>query len=143
MVVAYYHEENKAERLLRREMARRGLRFRQGEMIAGREIDFYLPDCFLAVEVDGLSHLAADVRKRDADKERLLAERGIALLRLPNEEVLADVQGCVDRIMAYLKAWRQKVAQAETLPAETPLQHQLRAWAERTGFTLPDDGGEE
>ena len=140
-MAAYYHEENKAERLLRQEMTHRGLRFRQSAKIAGREIDFYLPECFLAVEIDGLSHLAADVRKRDADKEHLLAELGIALLRLPNEEVLADVRGCVDRIAAYLKAWRQKVAPAEPPPGENPLQRQLRAWAERNGFILPDDGG--
>ncbi|MGQ9778375.1 MAG: endonuclease domain-containing protein [Bacillota bacterium] len=134
--MAYYHEENKAEKLLRREMARRGLHFRQGAMIAGREIDFYLPECFLAVEVDGFSHLAADVRRRDADKERLLSEQGITLLRFGNEEVFADVRACVDRIVAYVKTWREKVAAAEATPGESPFQRQLSAWAARAGLDL-------
>ncbi|NLG84727.1 MAG: DUF559 domain-containing protein [Firmicutes bacterium] len=129
--MAYYHVENKAERLLRQEMIRRGLRFRQSVTIAGREIDFYLPECFLAIEVDGFSHLAADVRKRDADKERLLAEEGIALLRLRNEEVFADVRACVDRIVDYVRAWRDKVSTAETTAGENPLRKQLEGWLAR------------
>lgn len=136
----YYHEENKAERLLRREMARRGIPFRQSVIIAGREIDFFLPDYFLAVEVDGFSHLAADVRQRDAEKERLLAAEGITLLRLTNEEIFADVSSCVDRITDYIKTWRAKVAAAEAGAETSPLRQQLAAWLEKH---RPGDGNEK
>ncbi len=138
----YYHEENAAERALRKELTRRGLDFHQGETIAGREIDFFFPRCSLAVEVDGLSHLTLEARVRDRTKERALAERGIHLLRLGNEEVLADVRRCGDRIVDYLRLWERNLRRAGTVTVEPPWREGLRAWAAQAGLDLPGKGNQ-
>jgi len=140
--MAYYHEENAAERLLGKELARRGLDFRQSEIIAGREIDFFLPRFLLAIEVDGFSHLAAKVRVRDRTKERALTDLGITLLRLGNQEVLGDVRACGDRINLYLRTWERNVRRAGAPGEETPFQRGLRDWAARSGLNLPGQSDE-
>lgn len=132
----YYHEENAAERALRKELTRRRLDFHQGEMIAGREIDFFLPQCLLAVEVDGFSHLTRSIRDRDRDKERILSERGITLLRLSNQDVSTNARACGDRIADYIRTWRGNVQRARSPVGETTLQAGLRAWVAKNGLGL-------
>ncbi len=133
--MTFAHEETAAERALRKELSRRGLCFRQGEIIAGRELDFFLPDCLLAVEVDGLFHLVPEARVQDRTKERLLAGLGIAVIRFSNHEVLTRTRTCGDRVAAYARTWQSRVKRAAVATGETPIQRGLRAWlarAERT-----------
>ncbi|MGE5549127.1 MAG: endonuclease domain-containing protein [Bacteroidota bacterium] len=132
----YNHEENAAERALRKELTRRGLDFRQGEILAGREIDFLLPRYHLAIEVDGFFHIASAIRAKDREKERLLSEYGITLLRLSNQDVLTNVRACGDRIADYIATWRSNLRRAGSVAGETPLQAGLRVWIAKTGFGL-------
>lgn len=136
--MAYFHEENTAERALRQELTRRGLDFRQGEMIAGREIDFFIPRCLLAVEIDGFFHFTRDAKVRDRAKDRALADQGIQILRFGNQEVLADVRGCGDRVVDYLRSWERSVRRAGAGTGESSLRRGLRAWAAKSGFALPE-----
>ncbi len=128
-----FHEETPAERALRLELRRRGLCFRQSEIIAGREVDFFLPGCLLAVEVDGLFHLAPATREQDRIKERLLAGQGIELMRFSNREILARTRWCGERIAGYARAWQGRVKRAAAAAGETPLQRGLRAWLAGAG----------
>lgn len=134
----YHHEENKAEALLRRELSRRGLEYRQSEMIAGREIDFFLPRCLLAVEIDGFSHYALSARLRDLAKEKSLAELGISLLRLGNEEVLADVRACGQKVADYARDWEKNVNRRVPGAEEAAWQKDLRLWAARAGIPVSE-----
>lgn len=129
--MAFAHEETAAERAIRKELSRRGLCFRQGEIIAGREVDFFLPDCLLAVEVDGLFHLVPEARARDRTKERLLAGLGIFVMRFSNHEALTSARTCGDRVVDYARAWQNRVKRAATVTGETPIQRGLRAWLAR------------
>ena len=133
----YYHEETAAERLLRKELTRRKLCFRQGETIGGREIDFIFPQFHLAIEVDGFSHLTLAAQVHDRTKERILAGLGISLLRFRNDEVLADVRLCGDRVMDYIGSWRRNTRRSADAGGEGPLQSGLRAWAAKAGLSLP------
>ena len=53
----------------------------------------------VAVEVDGNSHHGDDSRERDRRKDELLGGRGWAVLRVRNEAVLVDPEGCAARIL--------------------------------------------
>lgn len=54
----------------------------------------------LAVEIDGPSHGLLSRRAQDQKKEIFLKSLGWTLLRFSNKQVLDDLQGCVDQIMA-------------------------------------------
>ncbi len=77
-----------------------GLHFRRQQIIGTVVADFYCEAARLVVEVDGGIHLAQ--RSRDAERDRVLAGRGIRVLRLTNEVVLNDIDGALDRIRALI-----------------------------------------
>jgi len=58
----------------------------------------------IAVEVDGRSHAASTVQKRDREKDALLVSRGWLVLRVLNEEVLADPDKVHLFIISQLRA---------------------------------------
>ena len=75
-----------------------GLRFRRQQIIDGFIMDFYCPTPGLVVEVDGPVHeQQADY---DAERDRILAARGLRLLRIRNEDVHEDLDGVLKRITA-------------------------------------------
>jgi very-short-patch-repair endonuclease len=65
-----------------------GLGFRRQQVIRGFIVDFYCHQARLAVEVDGATH-----EKQvgyDEERDRILAEAGVRVLRVPNEHVMAN-----------------------------------------------------
>ena len=62
-----------------------GLHLRRQQVIDGFVVDFYCHRRALVVEVDGGVHERQT--SYDGERDRLLAERGLRLLRVPNEEV--------------------------------------------------------
>jgi len=73
-----------------------GLRFRRQHPFRSCIVDFYCPARRLVVEVDGLIHLAE--READAARGATLAELGLRVLRITNDEVLRDLPGTLERI---------------------------------------------
>ncbi|MFO0851259.1 MAG: DUF559 domain-containing protein [Gemmataceae bacterium] len=70
-----------------------GLRFRRQQVIDGFIADFYCHAVGLVVEVDGAVH---DLHPEyDAERDRLFAARGLAVLRLRNQTVFQDLAGDV------------------------------------------------
>ena len=65
-----------------------GYRFRRQHPVGPYVLDFYCSDAQLAIEVDGASHDIADQAAHDERRTAWLAERGIAVLRLPAADVL-------------------------------------------------------
>jgi hypothetical protein len=63
-------------------------------------IDIAIPSLKLAIEVDGLSHTKRKQKACDARKEQALKERGWALLRFWNAEILGDLPSVLMRIHA-------------------------------------------
>lgn len=60
-------------------------------------MDFSLRSQNLCIEIDGSHH---ETRKfKDAERDRLLREtKGWRVLRIPNEEVLNDIESCIQRV---------------------------------------------
>ena len=73
-----------------------GLHFRRQQIIAGFIVDFYCHAAGLVVEVDGPVH---DRRSDyDAERDAILAARGLRILRISNVEIQASLAGAVKRI---------------------------------------------
>ncbi len=75
-----------------------GLHFRRQQIIDGFIVDFYCHAAELVVEVDGSVH---DQRPDyDAERDKVMAARGLKVLRIPNEEVKQDLAGVLRKIAA-------------------------------------------
>jgi very-short-patch-repair endonuclease len=97
-----------AERLLWRHLRAgqvAGAKFRRQEPIGAFVVDFCCFDPKLIVEVDGGQH----VEQSDADAQRSasLERCGFRIVRFWNNEVLANVDGVMERIEAVVASLRE------------------------------------
>ena len=77
-----------------------GLRFRRQHPIGPYILDFYCPAAHLAVEVDGEGHGHPDRAAHDARRDKWLADRGVATLRIAAIEVRDNPDGVLMAILA-------------------------------------------
>jgi len=61
-------------------------------------VDLAIPWLRLAIEVDGSSHAIQSRKDIDAEKERVLRQRGWTLLRFSNQEILRNLCWVVEKI---------------------------------------------
>ncbi len=94
------------ERLLWARLRRRalGVRFLRQRPVGRYVVDFLAPDASLAVEVDGRSHDGQGAH--DEARTASLEAQGLRVLRIPNDDILADLDAVVARIHAALSADR-------------------------------------
>jgi very-short-patch-repair endonuclease len=77
-----------------------GLGFRR-QVPPGRYIlDFVCHDRGLVVEVDGGQHFSASHSARDAVRDRWLQTQGYRVMRVPNNEVLCNLEGVLEYILS-------------------------------------------
>ena len=76
-----------------------GYHFRRQQVIAGFIVDFYCHRAGLAVEVDGDAH----DQSYDADRDAILAEYGVRVLRFTNAEVTGDIRAVIESIREALE----------------------------------------
>jgi very-short-patch-repair endonuclease len=79
-----------------------GAKFRRQAPIGNFIVDFLCAERRLIVEIDGPSHDSAERQAGDRERELWLREQGYAILRLPNEFVIASIALAVERIRAAL-----------------------------------------
>ena len=77
----------------------KGLKFRRQHGIAHFEVDFYHPYSMTVIEIDGCIHDDLEVKKDDTMREEFLIERGYRIIRFKNEEVYADIDGVLNKIL--------------------------------------------
>ena len=90
-------EENLLWQQLRRNQLN-GLHFRRQQIIAGFIVDFYCHAAGLIVELDGPVH--DQQIEYDQERDRVLAARGLRILRVKNEDIRCDLPGVLARIAA-------------------------------------------
>jgi very-short-patch-repair endonuclease len=78
-----------------------GVRFRRQQTIDGFIADFYCPTAALVVEVDGSAH--ADQSDYDQERDRILAQRGLSVLRFTNSQVMDALEFVVGAIAAVCR----------------------------------------
>ena len=76
-----------------------GYHFRRQQVIAGFIVDFYCHRAGLAVEVDGEAHN----QSYDAERDTILAEQGVRVLRFTNAEVASDIRRVIEAIKEALE----------------------------------------
>jgi very-short-patch-repair endonuclease len=94
---------NLPEVLLWRELRKRlgGYKFRRQHPISHLVLDFACLGCRVAIEVDGIAHEMGDRAERDAARDAVVRSFGFSVLRLPAREVLRDLEGAVEAIVAF------------------------------------------
>ena len=92
-----------------------GLKFRRQAVIEGVIVDFYCPEAKMVVELDGRTH---DDPDRDARRDaRLLALRGLQVVRFSNQQVGLDLDGVLRTILREART-------PQTLPQPLPLSRE-------------------
>jgi very-short-patch-repair endonuclease len=76
-----------------------GLKFRRQHPFGEFIFDFYCHEQLLAIEVDGEIHSAPEQKARDTWRTTVLGEQGVRIIRIPNAEILTDV----DKVMRHLE----------------------------------------
>ncbi len=84
-----------------------GYHFRRQQVFGGFVVDFCCHALPLAVEVDGEMHDPS----YDADRDRLLAEYGISVLRFTNQQVFGDIEGMLSTIVQYAASYLARTDQ--------------------------------
>jgi very-short-patch-repair endonuclease len=93
---------NLPEVLIWRELRKRpgGYKFRRQHPLSEVVLDFACLETRLAVEIDGEAHNRSDRPERDVRRDAYLAARGFAVLRLPAQYVLENLEGAIATIVA-------------------------------------------
>jgi very-short-patch-repair endonuclease len=75
-----------------------GLHFRRQQIIEGFIVDLYCHAAGLIVEVDGPVH--DEQVEYDEERDRILAARGLRILRIKNAEIRSNLKNVLARILA-------------------------------------------
>ena len=73
------------------------------ELIGRYIADFYIPSAKIAIELDGSQHFEDEGLAYDRERDRFFAERGIRVLRYPNNEVTQNFTGVCESILLHLE----------------------------------------
>jgi len=98
-------DRTKAERRLwwkLRELKQAGFKFRQQVPIDHFVVDFACLSKRFIIEVDGGTHSTDEELARDARRERYLRDQGFRILRFWNSDVMHNIEGVMDTIVAAL-----------------------------------------
>ena len=96
-----------------------GLKFRRQVPIAGFIADFACEEAKLIVELDGGQH--AEQTKGDTERTEILQVAGFMVLRFWNNEVLANMDGVLQRIMEVADLARSPSRTRFVTPHPSPL----------------------
>jgi len=93
-----------AEKILWQELRgnKLGVHFRRQQVIAGFIVDFYCHKAGLVIELDGDIHEGETQKETDANRDKVLAELGLRIIRFRNEEILMGLSQVVGRIQELI-----------------------------------------
>ncbi|WP_404339091.1 endonuclease domain-containing protein [Sphingomonas sp. MMS12-HWE2-04] len=78
-----------------------GVKFRRQKVIGNYIVDFAARGPMVVIEVDGDSH--AGQQKYDAARTRYLEEQGYRVIRFTNSDVLANLEGVLATLEAFIQ----------------------------------------
>src|ERR1041384_6142740 len=80
-----------------------GRKFRRQFGIGRYIVDFYCPECRLAIELDGASHFAANAEERETIRTTYLQRQGIRIIRFENRAIYQDIELVLETIRENLR----------------------------------------
>ncbi len=79
-----------------------GKKFRRQYSVGGYVLDFYCPECKLAIEIDGSSHDSKMKHQYDEERTKFLNAVGIRVIRFRNIDVLKNIDEVLEEIKRSL-----------------------------------------
>ena len=67
-------------------------------------VDFFCPEQFLVVEIDGDVHAEETQRTKDRQREKYFCSLGLQVIRYTNHEVLNNLDGVLEHLLAVLSS---------------------------------------
>ena len=80
------------------------VRFLRQKVIDRYIVDFYCHDARLIVELDGSQHYDPQLQEKDNARTRDLNARGLAVIRIPNNEVMRNFRSVCEYIDACVQS---------------------------------------
>ena len=77
-------------------------RFYRQRIICNYIVDFYCPDARMVIEIDGGQHYEEKGMKKDAERDRHLADLGLTVIRFSAREVFENPEGVLEKIYSHL-----------------------------------------
>ncbi len=102
----------KAEERMARALIKERVHFEQNYLLEGYEVDFWIKEAGLVIEVDGFSHLSNRKSTSDQAKDRKLQDKGYTVIRFDNRQVDYSLVDCVKEIKSIIlkiKSYHPKV----------------------------------
>ena len=79
-----------------------GYKFRRQHPIYKYIADFYCHELSLVIELDGGVHDGLEQKEHDLNRDQVIQEFGIRILRFKNEEVIGDIVEVIRQIRGFL-----------------------------------------
>ncbi len=79
-----------------------GFKFRREYPFPTFIVDFYCHEAKLIIEIDGGYHKYNEVAIRDSAKDKLLKENGYRVLRVTNQEIIEELDSCLEKLRVRL-----------------------------------------
>jgi very-short-patch-repair endonuclease len=80
-----------------------GKKFRRQHSIGNFVVDFYCPECRLAIELDGEKHFNLIASEYDLRREEFLHSQNVRVLRFENRSVFEHPDGVLQAIKGHLR----------------------------------------
>ena len=80
-----------------------GLKFRRQYSVGKYVVDFYCAFEHLVIEVDGETHLGETAEAYDRERQRIIEQLGLRVIRVWNTDVYQNIDGVLEHILAYAK----------------------------------------
>jgi len=80
-----------------------GKKFRRQHSIGNYVVDFYCPECRLAIELDGKKHFNSIASEYDLRRNEFLSRYNIRVLRFENRAVFEHPDGVLEMIKSHLR----------------------------------------
>jgi len=80
-----------------------GKKFRRQHSVGRYIVDFYCPECRVAIELDGARHFSITIDEYERSRTRYLEELGITIVRFENHDLLENLEGVLEKIKEALQ----------------------------------------
>ena len=84
-----------------------GFDFHRQKPIDNYILDFFCNELMLGIELDGISHIHAEIVEKDKKKELRMFELGISVLRFDDEEVYYDIDNVLRSIEGFIEEFEE------------------------------------
>ncbi len=102
MSTEYGITRTKAEEKLAQVLRKEHINFKQNHLLEGYEVDFWIAEAGLAIEVDGFTHLSNRKSGSDRIKDQKLHDKGYMVIRYENRQIHNNVNQCINEIKSLI-----------------------------------------